>query len=68
MSYCGSVRRRAAVTFNYVGRLLACARADADGGWPHRAVRDQIERLDLTSLSEASSSAATTCANKIMSR
>lgn len=41
----GEETGRAAVTFNYVGRLLAYAPADADGGWPHRAVRDQIERL-----------------------
>jgi hypothetical protein len=36
---------RSAVTDNYVGRLLAHAPVDADGGWPHRAVRHEIERL-----------------------
>jgi hypothetical protein len=35
----GEETGRASVTFNYVGRLLAYAPADADGGWPHRAVR-----------------------------
>lgn len=29
----------------YIGHLLAHAAEDADGVWPHRAVRDQIERL-----------------------
>lgn len=41
----GADTGRAAVTDNYVGRLLAHAPIDADGGWPHRAVRDQIELL-----------------------
>lgn len=41
----GDETGRTAVTYNYVGRLLAYAPADADGGWPHRAIRDQIERL-----------------------
>jgi hypothetical protein len=50
-SWVDNVRRlgeqtgRAAVTYNYIGRLLAHAPPDEDGGWPHRAVRDQIERL-----------------------
>ena len=34
-----------AVTDNYIGRMLAHAASDADGGWPDRAVRYQIERL-----------------------
>jgi hypothetical protein len=50
-SWIDTVRRlgeetgRAAVTYNYIGRLLAHAPEDDDGGWPHRAVRDQIELL-----------------------
>jgi hypothetical protein len=39
----GEETGRAAVTDNYIGRLLAHAPTDRDGGWPHRAVRDQIE-------------------------
>jgi hypothetical protein len=41
----GEETGRAAVTDNYIGRLLAHAPTDRDGGWPHRAVRDQIELL-----------------------
>jgi hypothetical protein len=41
---------RAAVTDNFIGRLLAHAPADADGGWPHRAVRDEIERAQSEDL------------------
>ena len=33
---------RAAVTDNYIGRMLAHAASGADGGWPDRAVRYQI--------------------------
>ena len=36
---------RRAVTDNYIGRTLAHVGSDADGGWPDRAVRAQIERL-----------------------
>ena len=36
---------RDAITDNYVGRVLAHAPQDSDGGWPDRVVRDQIERL-----------------------
>ena len=36
---------RIAVTENYIGRLLAHSPPDADGGWPHRCVRDEIERV-----------------------
>ena len=41
---------RAAVTDNFVGRLLAHAPPDADGGWPHRSVRDEIERAQSMEL------------------
>jgi len=30
----------AEVTDSYVGRMLAHAPVDRDGGWPHRAVRE----------------------------
>lgn len=46
----GEETGRNAVTQNYVGRLLAHARVDGDGGWPHRAVRDEIERLQSDEL------------------
>ncbi len=36
---------RAAIADEYVGHILAYAPADADGAWPHRAVRDVIESL-----------------------
>jgi len=36
---------RVAVADNYIGRTLAYAPSDPDGGWPHRVIRDQIERL-----------------------
>lgn len=36
---------RIAVTDSCLGRLLAHSPPDADGGWPHRCVRDEIERL-----------------------
>ena len=55
-SWIATVRRlgeetgRAAVTYNYIGRLLAHAPADKDGGWPHRVVRDQIELLQSDEL------------------
>ena len=41
---------RIAVTENYIGRLLAHSPPDADGGWPHRCVRDEIERLQSVEL------------------
>jgi hypothetical protein len=33
------------ITDVYVGHLFAHAPVDEDGGWPHRVVRDEIERL-----------------------
>jgi hypothetical protein len=41
---------RAAVTDSLIGRLLAHAPFDADGGWPHKAVRDEIERIQSENL------------------
>jgi len=41
---------RIAVTDNCIGRLLAHSPPDADGGWPHRCVRDEIERMQSTEL------------------
>jgi hypothetical protein len=46
----GEETGRAAVTDIYIGRLLAHAPVDADGGWPDRAVRDQIELLQSDAL------------------
>lgn len=36
---------RAEITDDFVGKILAHAPKDSDGVWPHRAVREQIERL-----------------------
>jgi hypothetical protein len=41
---------RIAVTENYIGRLLTHAPPDDDGGWPHRCVRDEIERIQSVEL------------------
>jgi hypothetical protein len=41
---------RIAVTENYIGRLLAHSPPDADGGWPDRCVRDEIERIQSVEL------------------
>jgi hypothetical protein len=36
---------RPEITDSYVGRVLAHSPPDSDGVWPHRLVRDEIERL-----------------------
>jgi len=36
---------RARIADEYIGHTLAQAPTDADGGWPHRAVREIIEKL-----------------------
>ena len=36
---------RIAVTESNIGRLLAHSPLNSDGGWPHRCVRDEIERM-----------------------
>lgn len=36
---------RAKITDEYIGHVLAHAPFDKDGNWPHRAVRDVLERL-----------------------
>jgi hypothetical protein len=36
---------RIAVTDSCIGRLLAHSPPDSDSGWPHRDVRDEIERM-----------------------
>jgi hypothetical protein len=41
----GAETDRAKISDNLVGRLLAHAPVDEDGGWPHRVIRDEIERL-----------------------
>ena len=46
----GSASDRVAVTDNFIGRLLAHAPVDADGGWPHKAVREELERLQSLEL------------------
>ncbi len=44
---------RAEITDDYVGKVLAHSPRDDDGGWPHRAVRDQIERLASNIIEQA---------------
>jgi hypothetical protein len=46
----GAETDRAAVTDNFIGRLLAHAPPDPDGGWPHKAVREQVERIQSEEL------------------
>ena len=46
----GAETDRAAVTDNLIGRLLAHSPPDPDGGWPHRAVRGQVERIQSEEL------------------
>ncbi len=41
----GEATDRVEITDSYLGRVLAHAPQDSDGAWPHRAVRDLIERL-----------------------
>jgi hypothetical protein len=41
----GAETDRVEVTDSDVGRTVAHAPNDSDGGWPHRVVRDEIERL-----------------------
>jgi len=41
---------RVAVTESNVGRLLAHSPPDSDGGWPHRYVRDEIDRMQSVEL------------------
>jgi hypothetical protein len=49
----GTETDRAEITDNYVGRVLAHAPPDPDGGWPHRVVRDEIERLSSDEVERA---------------
>jgi hypothetical protein len=46
----GVETNRAEITDQYVGHILAHSMPDPDGGWPHRTVRDQIERLSSDSV------------------
>ena len=41
---------RIAVTDSCIGRLLAHSPSNSDGGWPHRCVRDEIERMQSLEL------------------
>jgi hypothetical protein len=41
---------RAAVTDNFIGRLLAHSPVDPDGGWPHSVIREELERLQNVEL------------------
>ena len=41
---------REEVTDNFIGRLLAHSPIDPDGGWPHKVVREEIERLQNVEL------------------
>ena len=49
----GAETDRAEITDSYVGRVLAHAPADLHGGWPHRVVRDEIERLSSDNVERA---------------
>jgi hypothetical protein len=49
----GAETDRAEITDSYVGRVLAHAPADPDGAWPHRVVRDQIERISSEEVEHA---------------
>ena len=49
----GAETDRTEITESFVGRILAHAPADQDGGWPHRAVRDEIERLSSQDVERA---------------
>ena len=46
----GTETDRVAVTDSFIGRLLAHAPPDRDAGWPHKAVRRQIERIQSEEL------------------
>jgi hypothetical protein len=46
----GTETDRAGVTDNFIGRLLAHSPPDLDGGWPHKAVRTQVERIQSEEL------------------
>jgi len=41
---------RTVIADQYIGHTLAHAPADADGGWPHRTIREIIEELRSTEL------------------
>jgi len=41
----GAETDRSQITDSYVGKALAHAPRDPDGAWPHKTVRDEIERL-----------------------
>ena len=41
----GAETDRVQITDIYIGHVLAHAPSDPDGAWPHRVVRDEIERL-----------------------
>jgi hypothetical protein len=41
----GVETNRPEITDQYVGHVLAHSMPDPDGGWPHRGVREQIDRL-----------------------
>ncbi|HVJ52905.1 MAG TPA: hypothetical protein VM689_10605 [Aliidongia sp.] len=49
----GAGSDRVEITDEYVGHVLAHAPADEDGGWPHRTVRDEIERLSSVGVERA---------------
>jgi hypothetical protein len=46
----GAETGRVEITDQYLGHVLAHAVRDVDGNWPHRAVREQIERLRSSEL------------------
>jgi hypothetical protein len=49
----GAETDRARITDNFIGKVLAHAPPDVDGAWPHRAVRDEIERLNSEEIERA---------------
>jgi hypothetical protein len=49
----GAETDRAHITDDYIGKTLSHAPPDPDGAWPHRAVRDEIERLGSEEIERA---------------
>ena len=57
----GTETDRVAVTDSFIGRLLAHAPPDRDAGWPHKAVRRQIEQIKSEELERGLQLSASTC-------
>jgi hypothetical protein len=46
----GERSNRVEITEIYIGHILAHSPFDDDGAWPHRVIRNQIERLHSTDI------------------